>query len=274
MVMKEKRSNVVTIAPSCEIRIHWKGFTLVELLVVIAIIALLMAVLMPALNRVKKQARTVSCQAQLKQWGIFFKIYCDDNDNKFMTDKGNNGGWRFAIQTFEDRKVSTTCPEASNPDKPPGTFGTWGGCPEHLDGGSYDGGPQDCGSYGINRWVYNIENDQGAVGYYWQRCEVTGSSKIPLFLDCNWYGGSPRHTDAPPSYDGDKGGNGLFPSWSDQIKRFALNRHNGAINGLFMDFTVRKIGLKQLWKFQWHQKFDTTHISGPWPMWMKNFKEY
>ncbi len=57
-----------------------KGFTLIELLVVIAIIALLMAILMPALNRVKKQARGVTCMANLNQWSLFWKMYCDDND--------------------------------------------------------------------------------------------------------------------------------------------------------------------------------------------------
>jgi len=49
-----------------------KGFTLIELLVVIAIIALLMAILMPALARVKEQARTVACLANLKQWNLIF----------------------------------------------------------------------------------------------------------------------------------------------------------------------------------------------------------
>ena len=63
-----------------------KAFTLIELLVVISIIALLMAILMPALSRVKKQAQAVSCRARLKEWGLMFKFYTDDNDNF-------NAGW-------------------------------------------------------------------------------------------------------------------------------------------------------------------------------------
>ncbi len=60
-----------------------KGFTLVELLVVIAIIALLMSILMPALARVRKQAKAVMCQTNLKQWGVCFSMYINANDGYF-----------------------------------------------------------------------------------------------------------------------------------------------------------------------------------------------
>jgi len=64
------------------------GFTLIELLVVIAIIALLLAILMPALQHVKSQAQAVACQARLKEWGLVYKLYTDDNDGYFPE------GWR------------------------------------------------------------------------------------------------------------------------------------------------------------------------------------
>jgi prepilin-type N-terminal cleavage/methylation domain-containing protein len=62
-----------------------KGFTLIELLVVIAIIALLMSILMPTLNRVKKQTRGVACQANLHQWCLIWKLYCDDNNGYWLS---------------------------------------------------------------------------------------------------------------------------------------------------------------------------------------------
>jgi prepilin-type N-terminal cleavage/methylation domain-containing protein/prepilin-type processing-associated H-X9-DG protein len=77
-----------------------KGFTLIELLVVIAIIAILAAILLPALARAREAARRASCQSNLKQFGVIFKMYAGENDSQFPPPMTHRPRWNAHLQAF------------------------------------------------------------------------------------------------------------------------------------------------------------------------------
>ena len=239
-----------------------RAFTLIELLVVIAIMVLLLAILMPSLQRARKQAKATICLHNLSQWGAIWLMYTDDWNGYFHPGWGGNdpglpnltGHWPTAIRLYYTDPKIQLCPEAPGPGK-----GAWG--PSAF--GEYV-------SYGLNGWVCNpmpdVKSIFGPTRWNWRTPHVKGANRAPLFLDAKFKHNWPDHREEPPEYEG---------VWAGHMGNFCINRHNGAINGVFLDFTVRKIGLKELWKLKWHREFDTNAgpTEGEWPDWMKNSKE-
>ena len=272
-----------------------KGFTLIELLVVIAIIALLLAILMPALQRVKKQARAVVCQSTLKQWGAIFALYTDDNNGFFPKRRSGSGRWINVLYEYYSReKKLRVCPTAAKikvPDYPNSVSGTlaiggdavtsWGkiGVTGSRPSGEYE--PAGTwGSYGINHWLYVAAEDPlygQAAKDYWGTVNVKGSNNIPLFLDCWFWCGGPEIDDLPPEYDGHR-----VSGHINSMNRFCINRHQQGINGIFLDYSVRKVWLKELWTLRWGRNFYPVNpwsraggvLPEDWPEWMRSFKDY
>jgi prepilin-type N-terminal cleavage/methylation domain-containing protein len=255
------------------------AFTLIELLVVIAIIALLMSILMPAMARVRKQAKSVTCQSKLSQWGKVFMMYTMENDGYFAS--GSSGKvWTTFLQPYYIEPDLRLCPMATKPASVTGSPAPYGG--KFSAWGVFDetyaqlGLAGISGSYGMNGHVSNppagVTTDPWGrdLTKTWRSPNVRAGNAIPLFLDCVWLGGPPEQSDAPPQFDGHYEVTPLGVN----MQGFCIDRHHGAVNGLFVDFSVREVGLKQLWKLKWHQKFDTQAEPPLWPEWMKNFRDH
>jgi len=267
-----------------------RGFTLIELLVVIAIIAVLMAILMPALRRVKEQGRMISCMANLQQWNLIASMYTNENGGKFWdSDPGTPCYWwmRYIDDKYKSWKKNPIwfCPSATKPVideygnqlETFNIFNAWG-----IFTGSNLSEDGIAGSYGINGYCL-IPRDpssgtyEGGVSFSngWKTANARGANRVPWFSEALRFDLWPLETHAPASNE--------FAAWSgNNMARTCINRHQGFENVAFMDWSVRKVGLKELWTLKWHRAFN---ISGPWtkaggvvasdwPDWIRPYKDY
>ncbi len=268
----------------------------------VSIIALLLALLLPTLQQARKQAKAVGCQANLRQWGTLYARVLAENHTSwpdrpprpgdelswFWTWGGGWWGWEVAWggwrdwgltpqgrEQYEQVKGIICCPMATRAvgqvDEvwgAGGTFLAWGWqlrdpYPQHP-----------YGSYGPNRWTFWRWFGPDEFAFY--PVNERHGAQIPLYLDSCYPGTEMWETLPPPSCD-------AVPTRSaGSGNASCINRHNGAVNGLFLDLSVRRVGLKELWTLKWHKRFN---VGGPWtkaggvqpedwPMWMRRFQDY
>jgi hypothetical protein len=112
-----------------------------------------------------------------------------------------------------------------------------------------------------------------------------GGDNVPILADAMWFEGQPRYTDLPSPFEEWPGEQTDYISVYARrygMRCFSINRHKGYVNALFMDYSVRKVGLKELWSLKWHRNYNVrgpwTIASGvqpdDWPPWMKEFNDY
>jgi prepilin-type N-terminal cleavage/methylation domain-containing protein/prepilin-type processing-associated H-X9-DG protein len=280
---REKKGNTMVIRKTRN-----KAFTLIELLVVIAIIALLLSVVLPALKSAKRQAQAIICRSNLKQWCLVFALYASDNDGSFPQGyPSNNVNWEEAWMLgatlpYYKEETLRMCPATKSTDKPPaeynhgGTFLDWGPFPKTNFGDSwYDS--YATGSYGFNNWCADVPADAGWWGLnhdnairkiYDKRAYI-----IPLVADSVFLDTAPYHTDQAPS-NSEHERDEYIADWdTNSMKFYSIDRHNGGINGAFVDMHVQHIGIKQLRRLKWHNNFDTS-ITPAYESWLASYKDY
>ena len=225
---------------------HGKAFTLIELLVVIAIIAILAAMLLPALAKAKAKAKAIGCVNNLRQLGIALVIYEQDNQYYPFAASDDPGLfnltwlWPPLLRSTMGKSPSTDvfkCPSAPDTAQWVVNYGT--GNPPYY-GYLQNEVPLKAGgasfmSYGYNCWG-SANNESGTIqglGGWTTRGSKTKSTAVVKPADCIALADSNWNTNS-----------GGDPDWSGFIGMYALRQwpldlHNQRVNVLFCDGHVQ-----------------------------------
>ncbi len=249
----------------------------------------------------RKRAKEAVCLSNLRQWGDIFQAFTDEHDGYFMhgwysnpsNPSAQRESWPYALRSYVDLREDrlACCPMAinlnlkSSTDMQGSTFTPWGGPAPMF---SFLGGEVgDYSSYATNSYIYNkweYDSNPTADDAHWKRVDAAGAENIPIFADGTYITGAPWHGQGPPEWEGATHWSGALNAGGMGI--FCINRHNAAVNVLFMDFSARKVALKELWTLKWSREFN---VNGPWTIaggvtpqdwansgtgWMENFKDF
>jgi len=237
------------------------------------------------------QQRQSVCINNLKQWGLVLQFYTDDNEGYFSNGSksttGDDSEWAASMQKFWRKQDILLCPSATLARSDQGPDYTLKSVEKYrndswADFGSYNASFKHGGisqqpiptraSYGSNNWLYNAQTDISgrSKDWHWRTMNPVGHDlhQIPMFTDMMWRGGGPMKSKmAPPQY------NGEWTGYGEQMNHFAMDRHNGGIQSVFMDHSVQHVPIKKLWKLHWHRNWQSDYgdYEPSWPSWMAGY---